>query len=99
MTIGIGNENIVYGSDGAMIPLRSAIITASYDGNGNLLTTTVVYQGITYIQTRTYSGTNKVLTISRWISQATPPTDGDVGLLDGTPFLLLDGTNFLLLSA
>ena len=60
-------SSTVTASDGTMIPLDSVEQDFAY--SGSLLTTiTVVYQGKTFVQTFTYSGSN-VATISGWIKQ------------------------------
>lgn len=42
--------------------------TLTYNGSGQVLTRTVVYKDVTYVQTLTYTG-NDCTNISAWIAQ------------------------------
>lgn len=54
---------------GAQIPISDlAVAIGGYNGNGDPTTLTYVFQGITYIQTITYSGT-QVTNVSQLIPQ------------------------------
>jgi hypothetical protein len=60
-------QEIVVADDGAELPLGS--LEVAYGNTGGLITTeTVVYGGVTYVKTNTY--TNGVIaTESRWAAQ------------------------------
>lgn len=49
------------------IPIDSVGVDFGYTGS-NITSMTVVYQGITYVKTVTYSG-NNVTSISPWVAQ------------------------------
>jgi hypothetical protein len=53
------------------LPVSSLAQTFTYDENDNLETITVVYQGVTYVQSFTFTPvTNgKMLSSSRWVAQ------------------------------
>lgn len=57
----------VQADNGAMLPLVSLEQVFAYDGSF-LETITVVYAGVTYVQTFTNNGTN-ITEISGWIAQ------------------------------
>jgi hypothetical protein len=59
---------VVTASNGKQLNLCNSTQTFAFSG-GNLSTITVVYQGITYIQTFTYSG-DTIATISPFIAQS-----------------------------
>ena len=63
-----GLLNLVIASDGILLPIDSLAQTLGYDGSNNLTTITVTYNGITYVQTMTYVGSN-VTAISQWVKQ------------------------------
>lgn len=60
-------SDVVHGSNGKPIPISDLPITYGYTGL-NLTTQTVAYQGITYIKTFTYSGSN-LTAESQWVAQ------------------------------
>lgn len=60
-------SSTVTGSNGVQIPLEDTPLAFAYAG-GFIDTITVVYRGITYIQTFTNDGTN-VTAISAWVAQ------------------------------
>ena len=61
----------VQADDGTMLPLDSLPQVFTYDGTF-VSTISVLYAGITYIQTFNNDGTN-ITFISRWESQDLPP--------------------------
>lgn len=60
-------SSTVQASDGAMLPLDSIAQVLAYSGLF-VATITVVYAGVTYVQTFTNNGTN-ITNISGWIAQ------------------------------
>lgn len=61
------SETVTATTNGAAIPLDSLPQNFAYTG-GFVSTITVVYQGITYVQTFTNDGTN-ITAISGWVPQ------------------------------
>ncbi len=61
------SETVTATNNGASIPLDSLPQTFAYSGSF-VSTITVVYQGITYVQTFTNDGTN-ITAISGWVPQ------------------------------
>lgn len=58
----------VQASNGAMLPLSSLAQEITYDGS-LVETVTVVYQGITYVQTFTNNGTS-ITSCTNWVAQS-----------------------------
>lgn len=52
----------------AQLPADDLPQALTYNGNNQVLTRTVVYRGVTYVQTLTYVGDN-CTNISAWIAQ------------------------------
>ena len=58
----------VQASNGTQLPISSCTQTIAYDGE-LVSTVTVVYQGVTYIQTMTNNGTF-ITGVSNWVAQS-----------------------------
>lgn len=58
----------VQASNGAMLPLSSLAQDITYD-NALVETVTVIYQGITYVQTFTNNGTS-ITSSTNWVAQS-----------------------------
>lgn len=68
---GAGNPLYVPGveaSDGTLVPVESLAQALTYDGSGNLSTVSVVWGGLTYTQTFSYTS-GKLSGISAWVKQ------------------------------
>lgn len=50
------------------LPVGDLPVALAYDGSNNLTSMTVVYRGVTYIKTFTYTGSN-CTNISAWVAQ------------------------------
>lgn len=59
---------LVLASDGVLLPIDDLATTNTPDGNGRLSYTQVVYDGVTYRKTYTYSG-DFLTNISNWVKQ------------------------------
>jgi len=62
------SETVTPQGGGAQIPLDSLAQTFAYSGNF-LSTITIVYSGVTYVQTFTNNGTD-ITVISEWVPQS-----------------------------
>ncbi len=58
----------VLASDNVNLPITSLAKTLTYNGDNNVTSSTVVYNGSTYVQTLTYTGAN-LTSISGWVKQ------------------------------
>ena len=58
----------VTASDNVNLPISSLAKTLTYNGDGNPITSTVVYNGSTYVQTLDYFG-NNLISITGWVKQ------------------------------
>lgn len=59
----------VLASDGSRLALNNLPQAFAYDVNANVVTITVIFSGVTYVQTFTYDVNQNVTNISRWIAQ------------------------------
>jgi hypothetical protein len=58
----------VVADNGINIPLDSLAKTYTYNGNNDIETITIVYAGVTYVQTFAYTGTN-LTSVTQWEAQ------------------------------
>jgi hypothetical protein len=56
------------GSDGVIIPVDSLAASYTYNTDGTLATSTVVFNGNTYIQSYSYVS-GRVSAVSQWVKQ------------------------------
>jgi hypothetical protein len=62
-------QTVITYPNGIMLDVESPATAFTYDGDGNPLTATIVQNGITFIQTYTYTDGNPT-NISQWVQQS-----------------------------